>query len=66
MSQDFDKILESKRRYRARLAALPIEEKLRMLEDLRQRLVSIRNAETVSGATPDHDSPSAVSHSEMS
>jgi hypothetical protein len=34
-------ILESKRAYRERLAALPILEKLRLLEDLRQRQLDI-------------------------
>lgn len=34
-------ILASKRAYRERLAALPILEKLRILEDLRQALLEI-------------------------
>ncbi len=42
MTFDFDKMAKSKREYRAKLAALPIEEKLAMLDVLRERLVSIR------------------------
>lgn len=41
---DIAKILESKRRYRAKLAALPIEEKLRMLDALRERQLEIKKA----------------------
>jgi hypothetical protein len=35
---DIDKIMESKRRRRAELRALPFEEKLRILEHLRREL----------------------------
>jgi len=42
MTFDLQKILESKRAYRARLAARPIAEKLRMLDALRERERSIR------------------------
>lgn len=38
------KILESKRAYRQALASHPIAEKLRMLDELRQRTLAIRRA----------------------
>ncbi len=41
MTRDMDRILMSKRAYRRRLAALPIGEKLRMLDRLRERSVEI-------------------------
>ncbi len=44
MTFDLQKMLESKRAYRVRLAALPIGEKLRMLDALRERQVIIRRS----------------------
>lgn len=44
MSFDLQRILESKRAFRQRLAARPVAEKLRMLDALRERAVSIRGA----------------------
>jgi len=41
MTDDLDRILMSKRTYRRRLAALPICEKLRMPDRLRDRSVEI-------------------------
>jgi hypothetical protein len=41
MNFDLSKILESKREYRGRLADLPIEEKLRILDALREREMEI-------------------------
>jgi hypothetical protein len=41
---DIDKMLESKRAMRGRLAQLPIAEKLAMLDALRDRLLTIRKA----------------------
>ena len=38
------RILESKHAYRVKLAALPIEEKIRLLGVLRNRTQAIRNA----------------------
>ena len=46
MSFDLEKILESKRALRRDLAARPIAEKLRMLDALRERAVTIRAATT--------------------
>lgn len=42
MTFDLQKMLESKRAYRAQLAAKPIGEKLRILDLLRERQKSIR------------------------
>ena len=44
MSFDREKILESKRALRRELAARPIAEKLRMLDALRERTVTLRAA----------------------
>ena len=44
MTFDHEKILESKRATRQRLAALPIAVKLKMLDALRERAISIRKA----------------------
>ncbi|MBU6326875.1 MAG: hypothetical protein KGQ89_04530 [Verrucomicrobia bacterium] len=42
MIADLQTILESKRRYRQRLAARPIAEKLRMLDAMRERALLLR------------------------
>lgn len=44
MTFDLQKILESKRALRRTLAALPIGEKLRMLDALRERTLTLRRA----------------------
>lgn len=44
MSFDLQRILESKRAFRQRLTARPIAEKLRMLDELRARAMSLRGA----------------------
>jgi hypothetical protein len=44
MKLDLTPILESKRTFRRRAAARPIAEKLRMLDALRERTLSIRRA----------------------
>ncbi len=44
MTPELLRIVESKRAYRRKLAALPIAEKLRMLEVLRARLLEIAAA----------------------
>jgi hypothetical protein len=44
MTFDLQKIIESKKAMRKKLAALPIEEKLRMLDLLRERTLAIRAA----------------------
>jgi hypothetical protein len=50
MSFDLAKILQSKRAFRQRLAARPIEEKLAMLDALRERALAIRPTPPVSRA----------------
>jgi hypothetical protein len=42
MSVEMQRILESKRAHRRRLAELPVEEKLRMLDFMRERELAIR------------------------
>jgi hypothetical protein len=42
MSFDFERIWKSKRALRERLAALPIAEKLRLLDAMRERAVAIQ------------------------
>ena len=42
MSFDLEKIMDSKRALRRKLAALPVAEKLRMLDALRERELAIR------------------------
>jgi type I restriction enzyme, S subunit len=44
MNFDWEKVTKSKQAYRRRLAALPIAEKLRLLDAMRERDVAIRNA----------------------
>jgi hypothetical protein len=44
MTFDLAKIQQSKREFRQRLAALPIAEKLAMLDALRERALAIRPA----------------------
>jgi len=42
MTHDWRKVQESKLALRRRLAALPVAEKLRMLEDLRERTIALK------------------------
>jgi hypothetical protein len=49
MTFDPARILESKRAYRQRLAARPIEEKLALLDALRERALALRPAHPVTG-----------------
>ena len=42
ISEELKRMIESKREYRVRLTSLPIAEKLRMLDALRDRLLAIR------------------------
>jgi hypothetical protein len=57
MSFDLQKILESKRAFRRGLAARPIEEKLRMLDALRERELAIRARKQTSVL---HEEPGAI------
>lgn len=49
MSFDLQEMLRSKQALRQRLTTLPIVEKLRLLDELRQRAVAIRGAGTHTG-----------------
>ena len=44
MTTDLQAILECKRRYRQRLAARPVAQKLRMLDAMRERALLLRPA----------------------
>ena len=44
MSPDLRQILESKRAFRKKLGSRPIEEKLRMLDAMRERALTLGNA----------------------
>ena len=44
MSDWIKRLIESKRAHRVRLAALPFEEKVRILAKLRQRTLAIQNS----------------------
>jgi len=57
MTFDLEKILESKRRFRQQLAARPIEEKLAMLDALRERSLAIRAAQPILKAGALHQQP---------
>jgi hypothetical protein len=50
MSFDLTRILQSKRAFRQQLAARPIEEKLAMLDALRERELTLRASRNASGA----------------
>lgn len=52
MTFDLERILESKRAHRAYLATLPIGEKLRMLDALREREVALRGRSARSKSAP--------------
>jgi len=56
MSFDFDRLWKSKRALRERLAARPIAEKLRMLDVMRERTLSIRGGKRRQVATV-HEQP---------
>lgn len=55
MSLDLQKILESKRALRRKLAALPVGEKLRMLDTLRERELTIRGRAIPADSSALHD-----------
>lgn len=60
MTFDLARILESKRAHRRGLAVRPIGEKLRLLDDLRQRALDIRSSQSVSGLVL-HEEPAVYS-----
>jgi hypothetical protein len=57
MTFDVAKLLQSKREVRQRLAARPIEEKLAMLDALRERALVLRASRPVAGAGELRESP---------
>ena len=50
MTFDLSKILQSKRAFRQQLAARPIEEKLAMLDALRERALALRESRTAAAS----------------
>ncbi|MBE0540510.1 MAG: hypothetical protein IH623_03905 [Verrucomicrobia bacterium] len=59
MTFDLAKIRQSKREFRQRLAARPIEEKLALLDALRERALAIRPARAATEACALHETPPA-------
>ena len=57
MSFDLQKILESKRALRRELAARPVAEKLRLLDELRGRALAIRTAKPIRDAAALQEEP---------
>ena len=57
MPFDLDKILQSKREFRRRLATRPIEEKLAMLDALRERALALRSARPVAESDSLREAP---------
>jgi len=57
MTFDLGKILQSKREFRRRLAARPIEEKLAMLDALRERALALRPRQSASGPAVLREAP---------
>ncbi len=57
MSFDMEKILESKRMFRQQLATRPIEERLAMLDALRERALAIRAAQPILKPGALHEQP---------
>jgi len=57
MSFDLEGILESKRAFRQQIAARPIEEKLALLDALRERALAIRAAQPILKLGALHEQP---------
>ena len=57
MSLDLQRILASKRALRQKLAARPVAEKLRLLDDLRERELTLRRARPHPAANTVRDQP---------
>ena len=60
MTFDLDKVLQSKREFRKRLAARPIEEKLAMLDALRERALALSPKQSKSNAWQEEPPPYRV------
>jgi hypothetical protein len=63
MTFDFQQVLESKRALRQRLAALPIADKLRLLDNMRGRAIAIRAAKRPRTSTVQEQDPHYGKHS---
>lgn len=59
MTFDLNRILQSKREFRQRMAARPIEEKLAMLDALRARAIALRESRSVAERAALQEEPSA-------
>lgn len=57
MTFDLTKIIESKRAFRQRLTARPIEEKLAMLDALRERSLALRSPQSAARVAALHEEP---------
>jgi len=57
MSFDLTKTLESKRQFRQRLAVRPIEEKLAMLDAMREPALAINNGRSEAATSELHERP---------
>lgn len=57
MTFDLDRIIASKRAFRQRLAARHIEEKLAMLDALRERALALRAARSAAGEAALQEEP---------
>ncbi len=55
MSFDLQRILESKAAHRRKLADLPIGEKLRLLDEMRERALIIQHARPIEGSVVRED-----------
>lgn len=64
MTFDLVKILQSKREFRQRLAARPIEEKLAMLDALRERALALRPTRVTSNPDNSREESPGCSPSE--
>jgi hypothetical protein len=60
MTFDLAKILQSKREFRQRLAARPIEEKLAMLDALRERALTLRPTQSEPKVLHEESAPYSV------
>ena len=64
MNFDLQRIIESKRTYRQHLATLPIGEKLRLLDAMRERELAIRGrnpfSHSATSVAADESTPNAI------
>src|SRR3989442_15928815 len=65
MSFDLEKVLESKRALRRHLAARPVAEKLRMLDALRERALTLRASSDPASVDTDAQTVFTIGHSNL-